>query len=482
MLCTKDLLQLELFRTLSEVRLEWVCDRAQRIDLAAGDCVVKEGDSPRGLFVLIAGRIEVTRLSEGINMPLGHHESPSFFGEVPILAEEISYVTLRALTDCRLYEISSDDFETLLQECREFERCILRILTSRVRGLESFARSREKMAALGTLSAGLAHELNNPAAAIVRAFKSVVPALGELQRMNLVYGQRNVEQAHTDQWLKARDEGYDAILRQSVDPLTLGDREELLLAWLETYGVANPWNLAEPLAAGGIEISTLEQLTERWQNDPTELRDIGVRWLALSFEVIEMVTGGLQAAERITDLVQSMKSYSHLDQGARQFVDVHEGIEDVLRLFSYRLKQGIEIRRVYDCNLPKINAYGSELNQVWTNLIDNAIDAMADSGLLELTTVREGNCIRVDITDSGTGILPDIQSRIFESFFTTKPMGKGSGLGLDIVRRVVENRHQGTISLKSKPEETCFSVRLPICLPLFVDSSQSLSQEAIDEF
>ena len=477
MLCTKDLLQLELFRTLSQTRLKWVCDRAQRIDLAVGDSLVKEGDPPRGLFVLIEGEIDVTRLSEGIDILLGHHESPSFFGEVPILAEEISYVTLRALTNCRLYEISSDDFEILLQECPEFKRCIFRILTIRVRGFESFVRSREKMVALSTLSAGLAHELNNPSAAIVRALKDVIPALSELQRMNLVYGQRNVEQTHTDRWLKARDEGYDAILHQNVDPLALGDREEKLLEWLEAYGVANPWNLAEPLAAGNIEIYTLEQLTERWQGDPTELRDIGVRWLALSFEVILMITGGLRAAERITDLVQSMKSDSHLDQGVRQFVDIHEGIEDALRLFSYRLKQGIEIRRDYDCNLPKINVYGSELNQVWTNLIDNAIDAMAGKGILELTTVREGNYVCVDITDSGTGIPPDIQSRIFESFFTTKPMGKGSGLGLDIVRRLVENRHRGNIFLESKPGKTRFSIRLP----LFAGNPQSLNQEVTNE-
>ena len=461
MLCTKDLLQLELFQTLPRTRLDWVCDRAQRIDLAAGNSLVQEGDPPQGLFVLIAGQMEVTRLSEGIDMLLGHHEAPSFFGEVPILTEEVSYVTLRTLTDCRIYEISSDDFGTLLHECREFERCIFRIVTSRVRGLESFVRSREKMAALGTLSAGLAHELNNPAAAVVRALKNVIPALSELQRMNLVYGQRNVEQEHTDQWLKARDEGYDAILHQQVDSLALSDREEQLLEWLEAYGVAKPWNLAEPLAAGGIAIHTLEKLTERWQDDPTELRDIGVRWLALSFEVMSMITSGLRGAERIAELVQSMKSYSHLDQGVRQFVDVHEGIEDTLRLFSYRFKQGIEIRRCYDCNLPKINAYGSELNQVWTNLIDNAIDAMAGKGILELTTTLDGNCVRVDITDSGTGIPPEIQSRIFESFFTTKPVGKGSGLGLDIVRRIVENRHQGNISLESKPGETRFSIRLP---------------------
>lgn len=480
MLCTEDLLQLELFQTLPQTRLDWVCDRAQQIVLAAGNALIREGDPPRGLFVLIEGQMDVTRLSEGVEMPLGQHKASTFFGEVPILTEEPVLVTLRALTDCRIYEISSDDFRTMLHECRDFERCIFRIVASRVRGLESFVRSREKMAALGTLSAGLAHELNNPAAAVVRALKNVIPALNELQRMNLVYGQRNVEQTHTDQWLKTRDDGYDAILHGQVDPLTLSDspqerlrqREEHLLEWLEGYGVANAWNLAEPLAVGGITVKTLEQLTKRWRDDPTELKDMGVRWLALSFEVLSMIKSGLHGAERIADLVQSMKSYSYLDQGVQQCVDVREGIEETLRLFSYRLKHGVEIRRSYDCDLPKINAYGSELNQVWTNLIDNAIDAMKDKGILEIATMRDGNFIRVDIIDSGEGIPPEIQSRIFESFFTTKPVGKGSGLGLDIVRRIVENRHHGTISLESKPGATRFSIRLP--LPVVSPPSSNL--------
>jgi signal transduction histidine kinase len=404
--------------------------------------------------------MSITRLSEGVEMPVGQHSAPAFFGEIQVLTDQPIPVTLRALTDCRAYELSGDDFRELLHDCRGFERLVFQAVQQRVRGLESFIQNREKMAALGTLAAGLAHELNNPAAAVVRALQNVTPALIELQRMNLVYGQRHVEEEHTQQWLKVRDDGYDAIINKLIDPATLSEREEQLLEWLEAYEVENAWNLAEPLAAGGVRVEMLAQLVERWQDDPTELRDMGLRWLALSFDVMSMITSGLRGAKRISELVQSMKSYSYMDRGAQQVVDVHEGLEDTLQLFSYKLKHNIEIRRSYDHSLPKIVAYGSELNQVWTNLIDNAIDAIAGEGLIELVTSRSGDHIQVQITNSGPGIPPEIQSRIFEPFFTTKPVGQGSGLGLDVVRRIVENRHQGTIVLKSQPGKTSFTVCL----------------------
>jgi signal transduction histidine kinase len=463
MLCIEELLKLELFQKLPEERLNWICDRAEATQIQKGEILVRENDPHRGFFILVSGSMGITRISEGIPMPVGQHHAPAFFGEVQILTDDLVPVTLQAFTECQLYEINSEDFLTILHECRNFERTIFKTVENRLRGLESFIRNREKMAALGTLAAGLAHELNNPAAAVVRSLQDLIPAIVELERMNLVYGQRNVEDEHTAQWLQVRDDGYDFLLNNHrLEPLSLMEREDALLDWLEDYGVKDAGKLVEPLVRANIQPETLTILTEIWRNDSTELRDMGIRWLALSFDVMMMIQSGLRGAERVSNLVQSMRSYSHLDRGAKQELDVHQGIEDTLQLFSYRLKQGIQVKRVYDRNLPLIPAYGSELNQVWTNLIDNAIDAIDGKGTIEIITINKSDRVVIKIIDSGTGIPLDTQSRIFEPFFTTKSVGKGSGLGLDLVRRIVENRHRGAISLESEPGKTCFIVCLPI--------------------
>ncbi|MEO1389623.1 MAG: ATP-binding protein [Cyanobacteria bacterium J06634_6] len=468
MLCSESLAQMKPFDKLPSERLDWVCDRAELIHLSAGEVLVHQGDTSLGFFIQVSGKITVTQNTNGADMPVGHHESPSFFGEIQVLTEDLVPVTLTADTKTELYRLDCPDFLDLVHSCREFERDIFRTVGQRLRGLESFIRTREKMAALGTLSAGLAHELNNPAAALVRVMKDIKPAMLELQRMNLVYGQRQPDEAHTQQWTDARDQGFEAIANPDNDPLAQGDREDALTDWLEDYGVEDAWKLAEPLAAGHVEPETLDRLVDCWRNDETELRDMGIRWLALSFDVMGMIRNGLDGAERISTLVQSMKSYSYMDQAAQQKVDIHDGIEDTLRLFAFKLKKGIKVQRKYNKDLPTIMAFGSELNQVWTNLIDNAIDALnegipsGEAPTIVIRTCKKDNALIVEIEDNGPGIPSEVKNRVLEPFFTTKPMGKGSGLGLDVVRRVVQNRHQGSLLVESSPGKTLFSVRLPL--------------------
>ncbi len=468
MLCSESLSQMKPFDKLPSERLDWVCDRAQPIHLSAGEILVHQGDTSLGFFIQVAGKITVTQHTNGADMPVGRHESPSFFGEIQVLTEDLVPVTLTADTDTELYRLDCPDFLDLVHSCREFERDIFRTVGQRLRGLESFIRTREKMAALGTLSAGLAHELNNPAAALVRVMKDIEPAMLELQRMNLVYGQRQPDEAHTQQWLAARDRGFEAIAHPDSDPLAQGDREDTLTDWLEDYGIEDAWKLAEPLAAGHIEPQTLDTLIDCWRNDTTEMREMGIRWLALSFDVMGMIRNGLDGAQRISTLVQSMKSYSYMDQAAQQAVNIHDGLEDTLRLFAFKLKDGIKVERKYDQGLPKIVAFGSELNQVWTNLIDNAIDALAEGTpggeppTLVIRTYQQDAALTVEVEDNGPGIPPDLKNRILEPFFTTKQMGKGSGLGLDVVRHIVQNRHKGSLLVESAPGRTCFSVRLPV--------------------
>jgi len=468
MFCSEQLAQMSPFDKLPPERLDWVCDRSEQITLSPGEVLVRQGDTSLGFFIQISGKITVSQHTNGIDMPVGHHESPSFFGEIQVLTEDLVPVTLTADTTTELYRLNCPDFLDLVHSCREFERDIFRTVGKRLRGLESFIRTREKMAALGTLSAGLAHELNNPAAALVRVMKDIEPAMLELQRMNLVYGQRQPDEAHTKQWTDTRDSGFEAISNPDNDPLAQGDREDALTDWLEDYGVSDAWKLAEPLAAGHIAPKTLDRLIDRWRHDETEMRDMGIRWLALSFDVMGMIRNGLDGAERISTLVQSMKSYSYMDQAAQQKVDVHAGIEDTLRLFAFKLKKGIKVERKYNKGLPEILAFGSELNQVWTNLIDNAIYALEEGTpngeppTIKVRTCKKDDGIIVEIEDNGPGIPQDVRNRILEPFFTTKPMGKGSGLGLDVVRRIVQNRHQGSVLVESVPGQTRFSVRLPI--------------------
>ncbi len=452
-----------LFADLSEDCMRWVCSQLVEVRLAPGEALVQEGDSARGFFILVEGEMSAFKRTDGALLPAGHHAAPAFFGEIPLLAQIAVPVTLRAVTACHLGQLAEGAFRRLLADSQEFSKVIFRTMAQRLGGMESFVRQREKMAALGTLAAGLAHELNNPVAAISRVVDRLRHVLDALYAATDALHVQGLPSTACGV-LEGTREAAAARLQENaaVAPLATADLEDDLSDWLGERGVGESWLLAPTLVAGGIVPADLDGLaTGVGENN----LDAAVRWVAASVELASLLDEAGRGSTRISDLVKALKSYSYEGQAPLQEVDLHDGIEDTLTILRHKLKQGIEVVREYDRTLPKVQVYGSELNQVWTNLIDNAADALDGQGTITIRTQRKGDFAVVEICDNGPGIPREIQPRVFDPFFTTKPIGKGTGLGLDISYRSVVNRHRGHIRLTSKPGDTRFEVTLPIVRP-----------------
>jgi len=326
--------------------------------------------------------------------------------------------------------------------------------------IEEEMRQTEKMVALGQMSAGLAHELNNPAAAVGRAASQLSDALDLLQTSTITLAR---SQCGNDLWDVLTSRAREFRERDSEAPglsaLEASDREEELIEWLEDHGISDGWSMAATFVSAGLRDEDLDALAE---GIPDSLVSVSLTWLCRVISAHDLANIVRSGTKSISDLVGVVKSYSYMDQATLQFVDIHTGIEDTLTLLNHKLKAGIEVKRDYDHDLPEIQVRGSELNQVWTNLIDNAIAAMDGEGVIEIRTFREGEYLIVEIQDNGPGVPKDIKTKIFDPFFTTKEVGKGTGLGLDVVRRIIRNRSGGDIDLRSKPGETVFRVCLPI--------------------
>ncbi len=328
------------------------------------------------------------------------------------------------------------------------------------RRVEEELRQTEKMAALGKLSAGLAHELNNPAAAAGRAASQLVEAFDELQSASTKLARLCLEPKLWDtitEWSREFRERSSAPV--VLSPLEASDREEELWHWLEAHGAHDAGWMASVLGNAGIQQESLDAIAVAL---PADILPMVLVWLCRDLAVHELAGVVAQSTRSISDLVNVVKSYSHMDRAPLQEVDIHQGIEDTLKILGHKLKKGVEVVRRYDRDLPQIQVEGSELNQVWTNLVDNAIDAMGNQGTLTIRTYREDDRVTVEIADNGPGIPEEIQPRIFDPFFTTKDVGLGTGLGLDVVRRIVTNRCGGQIDFRSRPGETVFRVRVPI--------------------
>jgi signal transduction histidine kinase len=446
-----------LFSGLSNERLDWVCERLTDFELAPGEALIHEGDEGASFVILIEGALLITKRANGAELPTGRQDAPAFLGEIPVLSGTPAQVTVRSSGRSRLLRLDEDSFRELIATDVTFSRTIFQTLARRVSGLESFVRQREKMASLGTLTAGLAHELNNPAAAVARSTDRMRAIARDLDSISCELHNSDMPQ-EAMYALKALSDAATSGPVPPRTPIEESDREEAFGEWLDGRRVQDAWKLAAVFAASKLELPTVQSML----GGAGDAVSSAARWLAATVELAALVDEANHGASRIADLVKAMKSYSYMDQAPKQEVDIHEGIEATLTIMRHKLKHGVEVVREYDRTLPKLSVYGSELNQVWTNLIDNALDAMDCKGILTVRTRRDGGLVIVEVGDSGPGIPQDVQTRLFEPFFTTKPVGKGTGLGLDITWRIVVNRHGGSIKVHSKPGDTRFLVVLPI--------------------
>lgn len=449
------------FSGLSDADLDALCIETEVVTIDSGETLIQEGAPGDAAFIVLDGEFEVVKKSDAQDIVIAVRDAGEVFGEMALLDQAPRTATVRAVRAGRVLKIPGDAFHKVLSRNPSAALDILKTVSQRLRQNEALLRQSEKMAALGTMSAGLAHELNNPAAAVRRSARQLESTLmdwigltGDLARANLTPHQLKIVEELEEKMRSKPSE------RSALDPMAQSEREGALQAWLEQRAIENAWELAPALVSAGWDVATIGALQNEFA---PEILGTLVRWLAAGCTAHALLEEIGMASERLSEIVQSVKAYSYLDQGPVQEVDIHQGLENTLVILRHKMKEGITVKREYAPDLPRIEAHGSELNQVWTNILDNAVDAMQGRGEVILRTCKDGDKVQVDIQDNGPGIPPEIQKRIFEPFFTTKPPGLGTGLGLHIAYTIVNN-HNGRIRLTSEAGKTCFQVTLPIQL------------------
>jgi signal transduction histidine kinase len=457
----EQLRTLDLFEGLSDAQLEPWAQAAELLEVAADTPVVEQGEVATAVHFVLEGALQaITVDAEGREEPLGEHRAPTWIGAIAAVTEGPAGVHMRTLVPTTLATIPAASFAELAFAERPVLLRVLRQVRPVANRLTAIEQNRERLASLGTMAAGLAHELNNPAAAARRAASDLADALEVLSSTIGHFVESGIERADAQ---KLVDLQREALTRHSkrgaLDALDAADAEEELLAHLEELGVPEAWLLAEPLASAGLDEQWLAKVAALAGGVTGE----ALRWVAASLSARGLAAELAESTTRMSELVGAVKSYSYMDRGEVVEADVHEGLETTLTVLGHKLKHtSIELVRDYDRALPPLTMRGSELNQVWTNLLDNAIGALGEGGTITLRTRRDGACALVEIADDGPGIPAEIKPRIFDPFFTTKDVGQGTGLGLDTARRIVTDRHRGTIDVESEPGNTVFRVWLPL--------------------
>ncbi|MGD0134444.1 MAG: ATP-binding protein [Bryobacteraceae bacterium] len=451
--------KIDIFSDLSDDQLHWFVSSAKEIKLSAGDVVIHEGDPADALFVLLDGEVRGRRENGGGDAPGFVAQAGQVTGMLPFSRMTHFGMTARATQPTWGLRLHKDHFEEMLRRIPELLPRLIGVLADRIREYSRAEQQRDKLSALGKLSAGLAHELNNPAAAAVRAAQGLRECMQELRKINKTLDDDSLSCLERSELASFEENLMDQLAsKPPLDALEQSDIEEELAAWLNRRKIPNASRLASGLVDAGVDSAALEKLGGRFPDDVMAhilarlVSSVGAERLTRE---IEVSTG------RISELVRAIKEYTYMDQAPEQEVDIHRALESTLTMLKFRLKRGVEVKREFDSNLPRILARGSELNQVWTNLIDNAVDAMGGKGELIIRTSRELDFVLIEIIDNGPGISDAVKPHLFEPFFTTKGVGEGTGIGLDTVYRIVR-AHHGEVSFESQPGRTSFQVRLPL--------------------
>lgn len=455
--------KIPLFAALPDEDLQSLCLIVQDYHLPAGEILFEEGSPGDMAYIIRAGEVEIVKISQKREILLATRGPGDVFGEIALIFDSPRTATVRARTATDLVGIGREDLRKLLQISPSAAASMFDIVLSRLQNTQNLLKQSEKMAQLGTFTAGIAHELNNPSAAVQRSAQQLDSALFDSARtfMRLVReGLVPHQQEALERFVKMAQERARNL--PEMDPLRRSDREAELEEWLDEQGVEDAWESAATLVNLGFSDEDLRDLAAEFSGSQLP---VIIGWLNNNYTIFNLLNELKQGAQRISAIVKALKSYTYLDQAPIVRYNVNQGLDDTLLILRHKLKSDLTVKREYDTSLPEIEAHGSELNQVWTNLIDNAADALHGSGrkdgVIAITTRQEGKWIIVTIEDNGPGIPPDALPRIFEAFYTTKPIGQGTGLGLDISYNIVVRRHQGDIRVKSEPGRTHFEVWLP---------------------
>jgi signal transduction histidine kinase len=447
-----------LFADLTNDQLERLVQTNAAVSLDPGDVLLTEGEPSTCAYLILDGELEISRRSGETDVPIAIRTSGEVVGEMGLLTDTPRNATIRSHTSSTLLPIARETFHDILAIHPDATIALLRTVMHRLQSTEAQLVQQQKMAALGTLAAGLTHELNNPAAAITRSADQLRHAITEWEYWGFSPGIVELDGTERAELISLRQEMLSQTVNVSwLDPITRTDREGEITQWLTGRQIGESWVLAPRLVDAGWDLDALNQLDETVAS--SHLADV-LWWLASGQTVFLLLHELTTSARATSDIVAGVKAYTRLDQAPIQDVDVHEGLEQTLAILRHALR-GIRVRREYGTDLPHIPAYAGELNQVWTNLLDNAAAALGGQGEIVIRTARDGGRVVVEVCDTGPGIPQEVQQRLFEPFFTTKPPGAGTGLGLAITYNIVR-KHQGDIQVASKPGQTCFAVRLPV--------------------